>query len=210
MRLRNVKNAEDIINKSIYFINNPKEYKEKWNKVFNNNNPINIEIGMGKGDFIINMAINNPNNNYIGIEKYTSVIVRAIQKLENININNLKLINIDAINIEDIFHEEIDKIYINFSDPWPKARHENRRLTSNIFLEKYENIFKKGKKIYQKTDNKDLFIYSQDSLIKNGYILKNISYDLYNSNIQNNVATEYEKKFVGENKSIYYLEAYKD
>lgn len=210
MRLRNVKNAEDIISRSIYFINNPKEYKKQWNKVFNNNNPINIEIGMGKGDFIINMAINNPNYNYIGIEKYTSVIARAIQKLENININNLKLINIDAINIEDIFYKEIDKIYINFSDPWPKARHENRRLTSNIFLEKYENIFKKHKIIYQKTDNKDLFIYSQDSLIKNGYILKNISYDLYNSDIQNNVATEYEKKFVGENKSIYYLEAYKD
>ena len=210
MRLRNVKNAEDIINKSIYFVNNPKEYKKKWYKVFNNNNPINIEIGMGKGDFIINMALNNPNINYIGIEKYTSVIVRAIQKLENIDINNLKLINIDAININDIFYKETSAIYINFSDPWPKARHENRRLTSSIFLEKYENIFKKGKTIYQKTDNEDLFIYSQESLIKNGYILKNISNNLYNSDIQNNVATEYEKKFVSENISIYYLEAYKD
>ncbi len=210
MRLRNVKNAEDIINKSIYFVSNPKEYKNKWNKVFDNNNPINIEIGMGKGDFIINMAINNPNINYIGIEKYTSVIARAIQKLEDLNINNLKLINIDAINIDNIFSKEINSIYINFSDPWPKARHENRRLTSSIFLEKYDKIFKNKKVIYQKTDNEDLFIYSQDSLIKKGYILKNVSLDLHNSNIENSVMTEYEKKFLKENKKIYYLEAYKD
>ncbi|HOZ54040.1 MAG TPA: tRNA (guanosine(46)-N7)-methyltransferase TrmB [Bacilli bacterium] len=210
MRLRNVKNSHVIINSSKYVIQEPETYKGKWNKVFNNNNLINIEIGMGKGDFIITLALNNPNINYIGIEKYTSVIVRAVQKLEKLEINNLKLINIDAMNIENIFSKEINLIYINFSDPWPKKRHEERRLTSSTFLGKYEKIFKNKKTIYQKTDNENLFIYSLESLSKYGYILNNISFDLHNSNIINSAMTEYEKKFLKESKKIYYLEAYKD
>ena len=141
MRLKNIKGASEKILEGKYFISNPKDYRGKWNKLFNNNNPIYIELGMGKGDFIINNAIKYPNINFIGIEKYDSVIVRAIQKSNELELKNLKLIRLDVINIDTIFDKEIDKIYLNFSDPWPKERHAKRRLTSNIFLDKYSKIF---------------------------------------------------------------------
>ena len=159
MRLRNVKNATNIVNESNYVIKNPEEYIGNYKKIFNNNNPINIEIGMGKGDFIIGMAKKYPDINFIGIEKYDSVIVRAIQKSNELEINNLKIIRVDANKLDQIFDKEIDTIYLNFSDPWPKDRHSKRRLTSNIFLNIYDKIFKERKRIIMKTDNINLFNY---------------------------------------------------
>ena len=194
MRLKNVKNAKEIMAGGIYYIENPKEYKGCWNKVFSNNNPICIEIGMGKGDFIINNAIELPDINFIGIEKYDSVIARAIQKSNELELTNLKLIRIDALNIEEVFDKEIDKLYLNFSDPWPKDRHAKRRLTSPIFLKKYENIFKNDKIIEMKTDNINLFNYSKETLIENNYELEYVTNDLHNENIFN-IMTEYESKF---------------
>ena len=194
MRLKNVKGANDIIVKGIYYIDNPSIYKGKWNKLFNNNNPIYIELGMGKGDFIINNAIKYPNINFIGIEKYDSVRVRAIQKSNELELNNLKLIRLDVINIDTIFDKEIDKIYLNFSDPWPKERHAKRRLTSNIFLDKYSKIFKNNYIIEMKTDNIDLFNYSVESLKNYGYVIEYITNDLHSENIDN-IETEYEHKF---------------
>lgn len=210
LRLKNVKNASSIIKNSNYMVLNPKMYKSNWSKVFNNDNPIEIEIGMGKGDFIIGMAKQNPNINFIGIEMYDSVIVRAAQKLENEEIDNLRLIRMDANNINDVFEKEIDKIYLNFSDPWPKQRHAKRRLTSHSFLEKYDYIFKGDKKIFQKTDNIDLFSYSIESLSTYGYTLKSVTMDLYNNMIDGNVQTEYEKKFNDNGVKICRLEAYKN
>ena len=158
---------------------------------------------MGKGDFIIGKAMQNPNINYIGIEKFDSVIVRAIQNLENIDLPNLKLIRMDALEIDNIFDKEIDTIYLNFSDPWPKNRHSNRRLTSKIFLEKYEKIFKGIPCIIQKTDNRKLFEYSLISFIENNYKIDELSLDLYKDDIKDNIATEYEKRFVSLGQNIY-------
>ena len=209
MRLKKVKNADLIISKSNYVVNNPSDNKGKWNKVFNNNNPISVEIGMGKGDFIINMALAHKDINFVGIEMYDSVLVRAVQKLDDLKINNLKLIKMDANNINDVFDIEIDTIYLNFSDPWPKKRHAKRRLTHEEFLKKYDLVFKDEKKIIQKTDNIDLFAFSIEALSKYGYTLKNVSLDLANSNIKENILTEYEKKFIDKNVRICRLEAYK-
>lgn len=210
LRLKNVKNADLIIKESSYIVQNPFDYKGNWQKRFNNTNPIELEIGMGKGDFIIGMAKLNPNINFIGIEMYDSVIVRAVQKLENETLDNLKLIRVDANEIDKIFDKEIDKIYLNFSDPWPKERHTKRRLTSHNLLKKYDNLFKSQKKIFQKTDNVDLFEFSVESLTTYGYNLKNVTKDLYNNMIEGNVATEYEKKFHEKGIRICRLEAYKD
>lgn len=210
MRLKNVKNASVTIENSNYVIKNPNIYKGKWNEVFENNNPICIEIGMGKGDFIIGMAQLFPDINFIGIEMFDSVIVRAVQKLEEKQITNLKLIRMDANNIDEVFENEIDTIYLNFSDPWPKTRHEKRRLTSHNLLAKYDNLFSGTKKIFQKTDNISLFAFSIESLSTYGYTLKSVTLDLYNNMIDNNVATEYEKKFHDKGVKICRLEAYKD
>ena len=196
MRLRNVKGSKEIIESSKYIILNPEENKGKWKNVFGNDKPIHIEIGMGKGDFIIGMAKNNPNINFIGIEMYDSVIVKAVQKLENEELDNLKLIRMDARLIEDVFDKEIDLIYLNFSDPWPKERHAKRRLTSPIFLEKYDKIFKNNAEIIMKTDNNPLFEYSKESLENFGYQIKSITRDLYQEDVSQNIKTEYEKKFV--------------
>lgn len=210
MRLRNVKGAGDILKSSNYIILNPDNYKGKWAALFNNNNPIHIEIGMGKGNFIIGMAKSNPNINFIGIEMYDSVIVKAALKLEDEEINNLKLIRMDARLINDVFDKEIDLIYLNFSDPWPKKRNAKRRLTHERFLSLYENIFKNKKIIYMKTDNVSLFEFSIESLSEFGYKLKNISLDLHNSDFEGNIMTEYEKKFNEKRIKINRLEAYKD
>lgn len=188
MRLRNIKNADEIVNNSKYTI------KEINNNIFDNNNPIYLEIGMGKGDFIINNAIQNPNINYIGIEKYKSVLVKAVQKLEEKELNNLKIICMDAKNINEM-KTKVDLLYLNFSDPWPKKRHALRRLTSPIYLEKYENIFKNQKHIIMKTDNRNLFEYSIISFTNYGYKIEDICLDIYKENIENNIPTEYEKKF---------------
>lgn len=205
MRLKHIKDADKIINKSAYIIENPEEYKGKWNKLFNNENNIEIEIGTGKGKFIIEKAIQNPNINFIGIEKYDSPLVSAVKKLEELDINNLRLICYDAFNIENIFDKEISKIYLNFSDPWPKKRHTKRRLTSDRFLEKYDLIFKDTKRIEMKTDNDDLFEYSCESLTNYGY--KIIEKD---TNHISNITTEYEDKFRNIGKNINYINVVKD
>ena len=134
MRLKNVKGANEIIEKGTYFISNPTNYKGNWTSIFENNNPINIEIGMGKGDFIIENAIKYPNINFIGIEKFDSVIARCLEKIPD-GLPNLKIIRMNALEIDKVFKKEIATIYLNFSDPWPKKRWYKRRLTSSIFLD---------------------------------------------------------------------------
>ena len=141
MRLRNVPGARETIIENQFSIQQPEQMKGKWHEVFQNDHPIHIEVGMGKGQFIIEMARRNPEVNYIGIEKYSSVLVRAVEKLEDFEQDNLRLIRMDAENIEEVFDkDEVDRIYLNFSDPWPKDRHAKRRLTSTRFLERYDNI----------------------------------------------------------------------
>ena len=209
MRVRNVKNKEEIISNSIYTIDNPESYKGKWQTLFNNNNPIYLEIGMGKGKFILENAKNNPNINYIGIEKNGSVLSYAIKKIEEYKLSNLKLICFDANKIDELLYKDIDLLYLNFSDPWPKNRHEKRRLTSNSFLEKYDKIFKKDRLIEMKTDNQGLFEYSVISLVNNGYKIEDISLDLTNKEDFINIRTEYEEKYILKNNRIYYLKVIK-
>lgn len=206
LRLKNVKNAYSIIKEGKYYIENYHDYFGKWSTYFNNNNPIYIEIGMGKGKFILENAIKYPNINFIGIEKFDSVIVRAIQKSNEYELNNLVLIRMDAEKIDEVFSKEVSKIYLNFSDPWPKARHEKRRLTSNVFLKKYDSIFKNDKIIEMKTDNIDLFDFSLESLTTYGYDIINKTNDL---NDDNNILTEYEEKFRNKNIGINKLIAIK-
>ncbi len=202
MRLRNVKNKEEILNNSSYLVKNPMDNKGKWNKVFNNSNPIYIEIGMGKGKFIIENAIKYPNINFIGIEKFDSVLAKSLPKIPE-GLNNLLIIRLDALNIDTIFDKEIDRIYLNFSDPWPKVRHHLRRLTSKVFLSKYDSIFKKNCEIYQRTDNRDLYIYSLMSYSQYGYKLYDISFDLHNTTEEELITTEYEDKFSDKGMPIY-------
>ena len=195
MRLRKLKNEKELLSKSKYIIESPKEYCGKWNSVFNNDNPIHVEVGMGKGNFILNNAIKYPNINFIGIEKFDSAIVRAIKKIEEYNLPNLKLIRMDAEEINEVFSKEIDCMYLNFSDQWPKERHEKRRLTHSNFLKRFDDIFKKDKIIIQKTDNRKLFEYSISSLVNYGYKFEKISLDLHKD--ENDViTTEYEEKFM--------------
>ena len=210
MRIKKKKEAKEIINNSDYLIKNEVENKGKWNKVFNNNNPIYIEIGCGKGDFIIENAKRYPNINFIGIEMYDTVLMYAINKLKDEKLKNLKFIRMDARLIEDVFDKEIDLIFLNFSDPWPKNRCAKRRLTHERFLKRYDNIFKNNKTIFFKTDNTSLFEFSIESLSVYGYTLKNVSLDLHNSNYGENIMTEYERKFSEKGNKINRLEAYKD
>ena len=208
MRLRNVKNATSIIENCSFVMKNPKEYKGQYNKLFNNENDIHLEIGMGKGSFLLDMALKHPNINFIGIEKYDSIVCRAIQKIEPISPSNLKIIVTDALELADIFSKEITTIYLNFSDPWPKKKHAKRRLTSITFLPIYDNIFKDSKTIIQKTDNISLFESSIISLSKYGYTIEDISLDLANTDIENSL-TEYEQKFMNQGAKINYLKAVK-
>ena len=165
MRIRNVKNKEEILNNSKFLVKDYKSNITSWSKLFNNNNPIYIEIGMGKGKFIIENAKKYPNINFIGIERFDSILAKALPKIDN-GINNLLIIRMNALEIDEVFDKEIDRIYLNFSDPWPKVRHHNRRLTSEIFLNKYDKIFKGKKEIYLRTDNPDLYTYSIETLSK--------------------------------------------
>ncbi len=208
MRLRNVKNAHEDLKKSLYFIENPKGNKGKWQEVFQNENPIHLEIGMGKGQFLINMAKTYPQINFIGMEKFASVLIRAAKKIEEEKLSNIRFICEDAKNIEDFFEQEITTLYLNFSDPWPKTRHAKRRLTSPEFLKSYDNIFLKDNHIIQKTDNILLFAYSLEELSKAGYTLEKVSLDLANTDIFN-IKTEYEEKFSSLGYKINYVEATK-
>lgn len=213
MRLRHVKNAfEDLANDKKYFVLNPKDYHGKWAlEVFKNNNPIHIEIGCGKGQFMMGLAKHFPDINFIAIEKYDSVLVRCLEKVSQDDIPNLKLVLLDALMLKEVFDNgEVEEIYLNFSDPWPKTRHAKRRLTSYIYLDIYRNILASDGAIIQKTDNRSLFESSLESLSQNDWYLTNISLDLHKTDLFN-ITTEYEDKWSPKG-PIYRLEArmYKD
>jgi len=200
MRLRNIKGSEQIIATSPYVVQQPILQKSKWHTLFGNQLPIYLEIGMGKGKFLVTLAKNNPHINYIGIEKYTSVMLRAIQKLEQEaeEISNLRLICMDAEEITEVFErEEISRIYLNFSDPWPKDRHARRRLPSKEFLERYDSILKNDGQIEFKTDNRLLFDFAVEELKLTKWKTDKITYHLHQDSemMIDNVMTEYEEKF---------------
>ena len=205
MRLRNVKGSREVIAESLYSIQEPEKMKGKWSEFFGNTNPIHIEVGMGKGRFITDLARQNPNINYIGIEKYSSVLIRAIQKVEALSaseeqsFSNLIFIRMNAEDICNVFEpNEVDRIYLNFSDPWPKDRHAKRRLTSRQFFERYDKILTKDGRVEFKTDNVDLFEFSLSEIpAANGWKITAFTYDLHHSKEMNkgNIMTEYEEKF---------------
>lgn len=209
MRLRHKPWASDFIaEQSEYAVTNPEQYKGKWHELFGNHHPIHIEVGTGKGQFLAGMAQKNPDINYIGIELFDSVIVAAIQKAVDLKIPNLKFLNVNANNLSEYFAPgEIDRVYLNFSDPWPKSRHAKRRLTYKSFLALYEEILVKGGEIHFKTDNQGLFEYSLLSFSEYGLLLKYVSLDLHNSDYEGNVMTEYEEKFSEKGQRIYRVEA---
>lgn len=208
MRLRNVKNKEEILSSSSFLVKDPKNYCGNWSNYFNNSNPIYIEIGMGKGQFIRENARRYPDINFIGIEKYDSVVAKCLPKIDE-NLKNLAIVRMDALEIDQFFSHEVDRIYLNFSDPWPKKRHHLRRLSSRIFLEKYENIFRKDSDICMRTDNSDLFCYSLMSFSEARYVLKNLTLDLHQQMPDNLITTEYEDRFSSKGMPIYSVEAVK-
>ena len=198
MRLRNIPGSREVIAESDFVIHNEEEKKGHWKEVFGNNNPIHIEIGMGKGTFIMESAKRNPYINYIGIEKYSSVLLRAIEKREQEQeLPNLYFIRMDAEYIENVFDkDEVSNIYLNFSDPWPKDRNAKRRLTSDRFLKRYTNIMKKDGRVTFKTDNINLFEYSLETAKECGWEILYETRDLHKSEYnEGNIMTEYEKKF---------------
>ncbi|MFQ6930993.1 MAG: tRNA (guanosine(46)-N7)-methyltransferase TrmB [Eubacterium sp.] len=198
MRLRNVPGSREAIADNDMAINEPTELKGKWKEEFGNDNPIRIEIGMGKGKFITTLAMENPDINYIGIEKYSSVLIRAIERCEEIEVPNLRFIRMEAEYICDVFEKgEVDRIYLNFSDPWSKDRHAKRRLTSKQFFERYDVILKKDGIVEFKTDNDLLFQFSLEQVPEAGWELIEQTWDLHNDErlMQGNVMTEYESKF---------------
>ena len=198
MRLRNISGSRDVIAQSSLVVHEPFLQKGKWKELFGNDHPIHIEIGMGKGKFLHAMALRNPDINYIGIEKYSSVLLRAIQKMEQEPLDNLLFIRMDAEDIEEVFDkQEIDKIYLNFSDPWPKDRHAKRRLPSREFLKRYDSFLKKDGTLEFKTDNRALFDFAVEELPFAGWQATDITYDLHHDDkmADGNVMTEYEEKF---------------
>lgn len=198
MRLRNVPGAREVMLENAYVFTEPQGMKKTWEEVFGNSNPIHIEIGMGKGVFITTLAANNPDINYVGIEKYSSVLLRAVEKQDELQLPNLRFIRMDAENINEVFGEnEVDRIYLNFSDPWPKDRHAKRRLTSRQFFSRYDKLLKKSGRVEFKTDNRALFDFSVEEVGEAGWTLKECTYDLHKDERLNegNVMTEYEKKF---------------
>ena len=199
MRLRNIPGADQVVSNSAFCIQNPTELRDKWNEFLGNSNPIHIEVGMGKGRFIMNLAALNPDINYIGIERYTSVLLRAVQKMEENPLPNVHFLCIDAATLPEIFGKgEDERIYLNFSDPWPKDRHARRRLTSHEFLDRYDQFLSTDGRIEFKTDNQDLFTFSLQEIEESDvWHLDASTRDLHNDAILNegNVMTEYEEKF---------------
>jgi tRNA (guanine-N7-)-methyltransferase len=208
MRLRHKPWAQERIDQfPQYIMANPEEYKGKWQEVFETQQPLHIEIGSGKGRFITEMAKAHPDINYIGIEVYKSVIIAALDNVIEADIPNLKLLNVNADDLEKFFDKnDVDRIYLNFSDPWPKVRHEKRRLTYKKYLDIYRNILKDGQEIHFKTDNQGLFEYSLMSFSAYGLLLQFISLDLHKSEYEGNIMTEYEEKFSSRGNRIYRCE----
>ncbi|WP_078555542.1 tRNA (guanosine(46)-N7)-methyltransferase TrmB [Bacillus alkalicellulosilyticus] len=209
MRLRNKPWAKDEIrNNPSIVIPDPKEGKGKWKELFGNENPIHVEVGTGKGQFITKMAEQNPDINYIGVERYDSVILTALERISQSKRNNVKLLNEDVTELLSFFeNNEVSRVYINFTDPWPKKRHEKRRLTYKDFLEKYQSIMKEKGEVHLKTDNQALFEYSLHSFSLYGMVLQNVSLNLHQSDFEGNVMTEYEEKFSQKGMPIYRCEA---
>lgn len=216
MRLRNIPGADDVIRAHAIAIKDEKEHKGKWNEVFENSNPIHIEIGMGKGQFLLTLAKQNPDINYIGIERYSSVLLRALEKFDTeefCDLTNIRFICMDAMELPEVFElGEVAKIYLNFSDPWPKDRHAKRRLTSKEYFARYNVILKKDGEVHFKTDNKPLFDFSLEEVGNAGWKLRAHTFDLHNDPVLNegNVMTEYETRFSEMGNPINKLIAYRD
>ena len=203
MRLRNIKGSKEFISASPFVIQTPEDYKGTWSSLFQDQNPLHIEIGMGKGQFIHQLAEKNPQINYIGIEMYSSVLYRALEKRAETDLNNLYFLRFDAKYLEEIFDNgEVGRIYLNFSDPWPKER--QRRLTSPLFLSRYDKILAPEGLIQFKTDNRDLFDFSVETVQQSAHWhIDEITYDLHHSEfVKGNIMTEYENRFVAEGKPI--------
>lgn len=200
MRLRNITGAREVIVDSPYVVQEAVQSRcpGRWNKIFGNENPIRVEIGMGKGKFIYTMAKEHPYINYVGIEKYSSVLLRAVQKMDQEELPNLKFLRMEAENIIQVFGPgEVDRIYLNFSDPWPKDRHAKRRLPSRQFLARFREILKPGCRLEFKTDNRELFDFALEELAPAGWTADQVTYDLHSDPrlMEGNVMTEYEEKF---------------
>lgn len=198
MRLRNIPGADEAIAASPYCIQEPASHKGSWKDIFQNDHPIQIEIGMGKGQFLMQLAKEHPDINYVGIERYSSVLLRALQKMDAEPLENIRFLCMDASTITEIFEKgEIDKIYLNFSDPWPKDRHAKRRLTSRQFFSRYDEILKPEGVVEFKTDNDALFDFSLEEVEAAGWTLMTHTFDLHNDEVLNkgNIMTEYEEKF---------------
>ena len=206
MRLKNIPGSREVIADSKYVIHEPKKYKGNWKEIFGNDHPVRIEIGMGKGRFIMDLARMNPDINYVGIEKYSSVLLRGIQKMEADPLSNLYFVRMDAEEIVDVFgKEEVERIYLNFSDPWPKDRHAKRRLPSREFLHRYDEILVREGVIEFKTDNHDLFQFALRELEPAGWRLEQMTEDLHHNEemMAGNIMTEYEERFSAMGNPIY-------
>lgn len=206
MRLRNITGSREVIGSNRFVVQTPEEQKGRWAAMFGNDAPIHIEIGMGKGRFLMDLAKEHPEINYIGIEKYSSVLLRAIQKMEADPLPNVLFIRMDAENLPLVFSEgEVDRIYLNFSDPWPKDRHAKRRLPSRQFLERYDRILAKNGWLEFKTDNRDLFLFALEELEPAGWKAVKQTFDLHKDEemCTGNIMTEYEEKFSAMGNPIY-------
>ncbi|QTN00123.1 tRNA (guanosine(46)-N7)-methyltransferase TrmB [Sediminibacillus dalangtanensis] len=210
MRLRHKPWADDYLKENDdIVVQNPFELKGKWNSLFSEDQPLHIEIGTGKGQFIAGMATQHSEINFIGMERAKSIIVSAVEKVKQAEVENARLLNENAKDLRDLFAEnEVDKIYLNFSDPWPKTKHEKRRLTYHTFLQQYKGILKADGEIVLKTDNRKLFEYSLVSFSKFGMVLDEVLLDLHGYHDPENVQTEYEEKFSGKGQPIYRCKVY--
>ncbi|MCD5323910.1 MULTISPECIES: tRNA (guanosine(46)-N7)-methyltransferase TrmB [Pontibacillus] len=205
MRLRNKPWADDFMRENNHVVvEEPFSKKDKWNDEFKEDQPLHLEIGSGKGAFISGMGKQHPEVNFIGIERVKSVIVGALRKVLDADVSNVRLLNVDASDLRDLFGDnEVDQIYLNFSDPWPKSRHEKRRLTFHTFLEQYEAVLKPNGQIVMKTDNQHLFEYSLMSFSQYGCKIEEVNLDLHGLEDPYNVMTEYEEKFSNKGQPIY-------
>lgn len=209
MRLRHIPGSEEAVAASPYVVQEPEKWKGNWHTLFGNTNPIAIEVGMGKGKFIMEMARENPDRNYLGIERYSSVLLRGLEKREELELHNLWFLCVDAKDLGNLFEQgEVDKIYLNFSDPWPKDRHAKRRLTSPDFMKVYDAVLAKEGSVEFKTDNQGLFTYSMEAIPAAGWEILEYTFDLHHSPMaKGNVMTEYEIKFSAKGNPIYKLVA---